>query len=459
MKKGIDMTQGSLLRKIVFFTIPIILTGILQLLFNAMDMVVVGRYSGEVALAAVGCTGPVVNLMLNIFMGFSVGAGIAMSQAVGEGKKGNIIETLNTSVILSVVSGLLIGVIGFFSAPFIIKYMDTPKDVVGGAVLYLRIIFIGMPANMVLNFGTALLRAIGDAKRPLYYITIAGVLNVLLNLFFVIVLHMDVEGVALATIISQIVAAGLTVRNLIIGNEYFKLNLKDIKINRKKLSTIMKIGLPAGIQGSLFSISNILIQSSINSYGTIVVAGNSAANNIEGFVYIAMNAFYQAALSFAGQNMGAKKYSRVTQTMFICIGLVMTTGIILGNAIYAFGDNLLDFYIPGNTEAIAYGLRRMAMVGRFYFLCGIMEVTTGILRGVGYSFSSMIVSVVGVCGIRIVWIYTIYKWINTLECLYSSYIFAWIIVSFVNFIVYFVLSKKNNLIVRNDESQMLSERT
>lgn len=448
MKKGIDMTEGPILQKIVFFTLPIILTGILQLLFNAMDMVVVGRYSGDIALAAVGCTGSVINLMLNIFMGFSVGAGIAMSQAVGEGSKSNIDKTLNTSVILSIASGILIGAIGFISTPFIMAYMDTPIEVIDEAILYLRIIFVGMPANMVLNFGASLLRAIGDAKRPLYYISVAGIINVILNLFFVIVLHMDVEGVAFATIISQIIAAVLTVRNLIVGNEYFKLNIKAINMSKKKLSMIIKIGLPAGIQGSLFSISNILIQSSINIYGTVVVAGNSAANNIEGFVYIAMNAFYHAAMTFTGQNMGAKKYSRITRTMFICITLVMATGIILGNMIFAFGNNLLAFYIPENIEAVAYGMRRMAIVGRFYFLCGIMEVTTGVLRGMGYSLQSMIVSVIGVCGIRIVWIFTIYKWINTLECLYASYIFAWIIVFFVNVIAYFVLNRKNNPVSR-----------
>lgn len=444
MKKGMDMTSGSLLGKIAVFTVPIILTGILQLFFNAMDMVVVGRYAGDVALAAVGCTGSVVNLMVNVFMGFSVGAGIVMSQAVGAAKQREIDETLNTSVILSIVSGILVAIIGFFAAPFIMKVMDTPLDIIDKSVLYLRIIFLGMPANMVLNFGASLLRSIGDAKRPLYYLSAAGVINVILNLFFVIVLHMDVDGVAIATIVSQIIAAGLTVRSLIVGNEYFKLNPKKISINRKRLLKIIKIGLPAGIQSSLFSISNMLIQSSINAYGTVVVAGNSAASNIEGFVYIAMNSFYQAAITFAGQNMGAKKYSRITKTMFICFGLVLVVGILLGSVVYEFGDVFLDFYAPGNTEAISYGLRRMAIIGRFYFLCGLMEITTGILRGMGYSMSSMIVSVFGVCGLRIVWIYTIYRWINTLECLYSSYIFSWIMVFLINLAVYFFIRRKYN---------------
>ena len=444
MQKGMDMTNGPLLKKIVFFTIPVMLTGILQLFFNAMDMVVVGRYAGDTALAAVGCTSSVVNLMINVFIGFSVGAGIVMGQSVGAGKKKDIDETLNTSVFLGIVSGVFVGIVGFFAAPAIMSMMDTPEDVLPKSVLYLRILFVGMPANMVLNFGAALLRSIGDSKRPLYYLSFAGVINVLLNLFFVIVFKMDVDGVAIATITSQIVAATLTVASLIRGNEHFKLDLKKIRINKKILSKIIKIGLPAGIQSSLFSISNVLIQSSINAYGTVVVAGNAAASSVEGFVYTSMNSFYQAALSFTGQNMGAKKYERITRTMLLCFGLVTVVGLLMGNGVYIFGKQLIGFYVPKNPEAVAYGLKRVAIIGRFYFLCGMMEITTGVLRGMGYSLSSMLVSVFGVCGFRILWIYTVYKWINTLNCLYSSYIVSWIIVFSINLITYFIIRRKYN---------------
>lgn len=440
--KSIDMCSGPLAGKILAFTIPVILSGVLQLLFNAMDMVVVGRFAGSISLAAVGSTSSLTNLLVNFFIGFSISSGIVISHAIGAKRKRDIHEIVHTSAVASVVSGILVGIIGFVFSPLILGAMGSPENVIGKSVTYLRIIFLGMPANMVYNFGASMLRATGETKKPLYYLTIAGIINVVLNLLFVIVFRMDVAGVALATIISQTVSAVLVVRELMRGNEYFRLQLKEIKIYKDKLSKIITIGLPSGIQSSLFSISNVLIQSSINSFGAVAIAGNSAGSNIEGFVYVVMNSFYQAAITFAGQNMGAKKYSRITKTALISIAFASGLGFLLGQGVYIFGRELLGIYIPEDLVSIEFGLKRLQIIGTTYFFCGIMEVMTGILRGMGYSLISMIVSLFGACFLRVIWIYTVFAKIHTLKCLYISYPVSWILVACVDILIYYILMKK-----------------
>lgn len=430
----IDMCNGPLAGKLLRFTIPLMLSGILQLLFNAADIVVVGRFAadGNTALAAVGSTGSLINLIVNLLIGLSVGASVVVSRSFGARNAAAVDRAVHTAITVAAVGGVIVGIFGFCFASTFLSWMDTPQSVLAPASLYVRIYFCGLPAMMLYNFGSSILRAVGDTRRPLVYLSIAGVVNVVLNLIFVIVLHIDAAGVALATVISQCVSAFLVIRCLIVDGGTVKLNLRHLGIHRGELAQIVRIGLPAGIQGSLFSISNVLIQSSVNSFGEIVMAGNAAAGNIEGFIYTAMNAFYQATLNFTGQNVGAGKMDRVRRVALLSTGMVTLVGGVLGSAAYLFGEQLLAIYRPGETEVIAAGMIRLSYVGIPYFLCGIMEVLVGSLRGLGRSIMPMIVSLLGACGLRIVWIYTIFAASHTIETLYISYPISWIATSAVH---------------------------
>lgn len=423
-KYEIDMCNGPLLGKIILFYIPLMLSGILQLLFNAADIVVVGRFAGDEALAAVGSTSSLINLLVNVFLGLSVGANVLVSRYYGAKQPKELSEMVHTAILTSIVSGLLLVFVGYFISKPVLMLMDTPEDVIGMSVLYIRIYFAGMPVMMLYNFGSAILRAVGDTKRPLYYLTAAGVINVVLNLFFVIVFHMGVAGVALATVISQGVSAGLVILCLIRSDAEYRLELKKLKINSDKLWKMVCIGLPAGLQGALFSISNVLIQSSVNSFGKIAMAGNTASSNIEGFVYVSMNALYQTSISFTGQNYGAKKFDRIKKILVICLALVIGVGLILGNGVYFLNGTLLQLYTK-NPEAIAYGALRMSIICTSYCLCGMMDVIVGSIRGMGYGIMPMLVSLTGACLFRIFWIYTIFQKVHTLQCLYLSYPISW----------------------------------
>ena len=437
----IDMTSGPLLSKICMFAIPLALSGILQLLFNAADIVVVGNFAGSTALAAVGSTGALINLIVNVFIGLSVGTNVLVARYYGAGQGKDLTETVHTSITTSLVSGAILIFVGVLLAKPLLSLMGTPDDVIDQAALYMRIFFIGMPANMLYNFGAAVLRAVGDTKRPLYFLLIAGVVNVVLNLFFVIVCHMDVAGVAIATVVSQCISAVLVTLCLVKSDGPYRLDLKKLGIKKDKLLGIAKIGLPAGVQGAIFSISNVLIQSSINSFGSVAMAGSTAASNIEGFVYTAMNAFHQAALSFTGQNIGAGKHKRVGKIMGVCVFLVSVVGLVLGMSAYLFGNQLLRIY-SSDPEVIAYGLERMMVICTVYFICGIMDVLVGSLRGMGYSVVPMIVSVVGVCGLRVLWIYTFFAMNHTLFNLYLSYPVSWFITGAIHFVSYLVIHHK-----------------
>lgn len=425
--KTTDMTQGPLLSQIILYTIPIILTGVLQLLFNAADLVVVGRYCGSISVGAVGATGPVINLITNLFIGFSVGSGVSVAHAIGAGKEEDVRRVVRTSIPLAAICGLILTVVGVCGAEYILKLMDTPDDAIKLSTLYMRIYFCGITSSMLYNFGAAILRAAGDTRSPLIHLTIAGVLNVILNLIFVIVFDMNVGGVALATAISQTLSAFLILRTLAKRTDNCRLVLKEMHIYKRQLLRILQIGFPAGIQGSLFSISNVLIQSSVNSFGSIAMSGNAAAQNIEGFVYTAMNSVSQSALNFTGQNHGAGKYDRVRKTMYISLGFVAVVGLILGVSSYIFSKPLLSIYISDSAEAVQYGAVRLLYICVPYFLCGIMDVSTGLLRGLGSSILPMIITVAGVCGFRVVWIYTIFRIpeYHTLKVLYISYIISW----------------------------------
>lgn len=436
-----DMCNGSIFKKLLIFALPLMLSGILQLLFNAADIVVVGKFTGSHALAAVGSTGALINLFVNVFIGFSIGTNVLVAQYFGARDEKNVQETVHTSILLGIVGGFILIVAGIVFAKPMLEWMDTPDNVLEHAVLYMRIYFVGMPAMLVYNFGAAILRAIGDTKRPLYYLLSAGVINVVLNLFFVIVLDMGVAGVAAATVASQVVSAVLIVRCLMQSEGIYRLNLHELKLHRKKLIRIVQIGLPAGLQGAVFSLSNVLIQSSVNSFGSVAMAGNTAAGNIEGFVYTSMNAIYQTALSFTSQNVGGGRQDRIPKIIFQCMAIVIVIGAVMGNLAYQCGPFLLGIY-SSDPEVIQFGMSRMQIICQWYFLCGIMDVAVGILRGLGYSVIPMLVSLTGACGLRVLWIFTVFAWKHSLFVLYLSYPITWIVTFTVHLICLLMIWKR-----------------
>lgn len=424
----IDMCNGSILKKMLIFAIPLMCSSVLQLLFNAADIIVVGRYAGDHALAAVGSNTALINLLTNLFIGLSIGANVLVARMYGAKKDTELKKTVHTSILLSILSGILLMVVGIVGARQILIWMQTPKEVLDLAVLYLRIYFLGMISLMVYNFGSAILRAVGDTRRPLYYLTMAGGINVVLNLIFVIGFRMGVAGVASATVISETVSALLILNCMRKEEGGIRFEWKSLHLDRKVLIQILKIGLPAGFQGIIFALSNVVIQSSVNGFGAIVVAGNSAAANIEGFVYVSMNALYQTTLSFVSQNMGAGKYKRINRILFTGQFLVILVGLIMGNAVVFWGRELLNIY-SSDSRVISAGLTRMNVIARTYALCGMMDVMVGALRGIGYSIMPMLVSLIGACGLRLVWLATVFqiKAYHTPTMIYLSYPITWII--------------------------------
>ena len=436
-----DMTEGPLTTKIIKFTIPVMLSGILQLLFNTADVIVVGRFTGKTALAAVGSTGSLINLLVSLFMGLSIGTNVLVARYQGAKDDKAVSETVHTSVALGIIGGFILLVIGVIATRPLLEMMATPEDVIDQSTLYMRILFLGMPLNLILNFGAAILRAIGDTKRPLYYLTIAGVINVILNILLVTVFSLGVSGVAIATVISEGVSCGLILLCLKHETGAIRLHLNKIRITTEKCIDIMKIGLPAGLQGCIFSISNVLIQSSVNSFGSTVMAGNTAASNIEGFVYVSMNSLHQTCISFTSQNFGAGKFKRIKMVLINCLIIVTITGLVLGNSAYFFGKFLLSAY-NNEAEVISYGLIRLSIISTMYFLCGLMDVMVGAMRGIGYSILPMIVSLVGACGLRIVWIYTVFVKFRTLDILFISYPVTWTITFLSHLVCYYIVTRK-----------------
>lgn len=428
----IDMCNGPLTRKIITYCIPLALSGILQLLYNAADIIVVGRFSGPTALAAVGSTGSLINLIVNLLIGLSVGASVCVANFYGAGREKDVRETVHTAMLISVIGGVIVAVVGMVFAKTFLGWMGSPDDVIDQATLYLRIYFAGMPLTMAYNFASAIFRAQGDTKRPLYYLAVSGLVNVILNLIFVIVFKMGVAGVATATVVAQAVSTTLIILCMIRSHSVIHLQRDMLRIHGDKLKEIVRVGLPAGLQGTIFSISNVLIQSSINSFGSIAIAGNSASSNLEGFMYTSMNSVYQAALSFAGQNMGARKYSRLKKVLCNCLAIVTGIGIGMGAITYLFRYQLLGIY-SSDMDVINFGIERLELFCLTYFTCGAMDVMVGQMRGMGYSIVPMIVSLVGVCGIRIVWIFTVFKASNSLLTLYMSYPVSWVVTLAVHF--------------------------
>lgn len=443
-KTSAYMCEGPLLKKIILYAVPVVLTGVLQLLFNAVDLIIVGRFAGSLCLAAVGATGSIINLIVNLFIGLSIGAGVLVAQGIGAGSYENVYKTVHTAVPSAVIGGAGLTVIGVSCSRLFLEWMGTSPDVIDMSVSYMRIYFCGMIVSMVYNFGASILRAAGDIKSPLIFLSAAGVLNVILNVVFVVGFKMNVSGVALATVISQTLSAVLIIFALSRREDACRLYFKELKISKPHLKGMIKIGLPAGIQSSLFSISNVLIQSSINSFGSVVMSGNAASANIEGFVYVSMNALQQTATNFTGQNYGAKLYKRIDRIVLICLACVSVVGLGLGNFCVLFSRKLLGIYITDSVEALEIGVLRMAYIAAPYFLDGIMEVMTGALRGMGRSALPMAVTIAGVCVFRVVWIFTVFSVprFHTLEVLYISYPISWTITFLVELIAYLALMRK-----------------
>ena len=443
------MIKGPLLPNIIAYTVPIILTSILQLLFNAADLVVVGRFCGSVSVAAVGSTGAITNLIVNLFIGLSVGAGVTVAHALGAREDEIVRRTVHTALPAALVSGVVLTIVGVVFSESLLRMMDTPEEVLPLSAVYMRIYFAGITFTMVYNFCSSILRAVGDTKSPLIFLTIAGIINVVLNVVFVTLFDMNVAGVALATTISQGISAVLVVMVLMRRKDVCRLNLSQMRFYKPQLIKMIRIGLPAGIQGSLFSISNVLIQSSINSFGQTLMSGNAAAQNIEGFIYAALNAFHQTAVNFIGQNVGAHQYQRVKKTLWICLACVAVVGLGGSFLAYTFGPSLLSIYITDSVEAISYGMLRLSCVCLPYFICGLMDVSTGALRGMGASMVPMIISVLGVCGIRIGWIATIFQvpQFHTPRCLYTSYPVSWIITFAIQMLAFFAVYRKHKRLV------------
>lgn len=421
-----SITEGPILKSVFTYTLPIILTSILQLLFNAADLIVVGRFCGSASVAAVGATGSLTTLIVNLFIGLSVGAGVAVAHAYGANDDLTLHRTVHTAITTSIVAGAVLTIVGVTYSETFLRLMDTPENILPLSATYMRIYFFGIIFNMLYNYSASILRAVGDTKRPLIFLSIAGVVNVGLNVIFVTVFDMNVAGVALATTISQAVSAILVLLSLMHRTDACRLFSRELKIHKAEFLKIIKIGLPAGIQSSLFAISNVIIQSSVNSFGEDFMSGAAAASNIEGFVYVTLNAFMQTAINFVGQNYGAGNYKRVLKVFWTCIASVLSVGIVVCIAVYMAAPQLLKIYITDSPQAIADGLLKMQFICLPYFLCGLMEVTTGAIRGMGSSFVTMVISVLGVVGLRIGWIYTVFAAHHTPETLFISYPVSWI---------------------------------
>lgn len=433
----IDMCNGPILKKMLIFTVPLMCSSVLQLLFNAADIVVVGHFAGDNSLAAVGSNSALIGLLTNLFLGLSIGSNVLAAKYFGAKDDKKLSKVVHTSILLSIMSGAVLTIIGVAGARRILIWMQTPDEVLDLATTYLRVYFIGMVGMMLYNFGSAILRAVGDTKRPLYFLFGAGIVNVILNLILVVIVKMDVAGVAIATVISQFISAFLIIRCLRHEEGGIHLDIHRLHMDKNVFVEILEIGLPAGFQGILFSLSNVIIQSSINTFGATVMAGNSAAANVEQFVYFAMNAFYQSTISFTSQNYGAKNYHRITKILWTSQLCVTAVGVVFGNLVVIFGHTLLELY-TSSEEVMQAGMIRFGIVARTYALCGIMDVMVGALRGIGYSVMPMIVSLMGACVFRLVWLATIFKVerFHSAVTVYDSYPISWILTVAVHIICF-----------------------
>ena len=440
-KYEIDMCNGSILDKLVSFSIPLMLSGILQLLFNAVDIIVVGQFTGNEALAAVGSTTALINVFVNLFIGISLGASVLAARFYATGQEKEMSETVHTSITLALISGIAMGIIGVIAAKGALELMDTPDNVLNLSTLYMRIYFMGMPFFMLYNYGAAILRAVGDTKRPLLFLIISGATNVVLNLLLVIQFHLGVSGVAIATVISQCISCILVLRCLYLSDGSYQLRFNKLGMKTRYVKQIFQIGIPAGIQSTIINFSNVLLQSSVNSFGSVAMAGYTAANNILGFLYVSVNSITQACMSFTSQNYGVRKFKRMDKVLLECLGLTVIVALVLGGGSYLFGAELMHIYTK-STKVIECGVDIMLYTTVTYFLCGIMDLLPGALRGMGHSTVPMILSVIGTVGTRIVWIYVIFPCHRSLDFLFISYPVSWLLTIVMQVICFYFVRKK-----------------
>lgn len=435
------MCNGSIMDKLISFSLPLMLSGILQLMFNAVDIIVVGRFSGSQALAAVGSTTALINVFTNLFIGISLGANVLAARFFAAGKQEEMSETVHTSILLALISGIAMAFVGLLFSRGALELMGTPGDVIDHSVLYMRIYFMGMPFFMLYNYGAAILRAVGDTKRPLIFLIISGLINAGLNMVLVIAFHLDVAGVGIATVISQMISCVLVLRCLHHTESSYQLRFSKLKINRQYLKQIFQVGVPAGIQSTVINFSNALLQSSVNSFGSVAMAGYTAANNILGFLYASVNAVTQACMSFTSQNYGVRKFKRMDKVLLDCIVISMVIALTLGCGAYFFGPQILQIY-TSDAEVIRCGMEILAFTTIPYFLCGIMDLFPGALRGMGHSGVPMILSIIGTVGTRIVWIFGIFPHHRSLEILFISYPASWILTIVMQVICFGFVRKK-----------------
>ena len=440
-KFEIDMVNGSIMDKMISFALPLMLSGILQLLFNAVDIIVVGRFSGSQSLAAVGSTSSLINMLTNLFIGISLGANVLAARFYAAGKHKEMSETVHTAIATAFVSGVIMIFVGILLSRPALELMDTPSDVIELSTLYIRIYFLGMPFFMLYNYGAAILRAVGDTKRPLIFLVISGVVNACLNMLLVIVFHLDVAGVAIATVISQVISCVLVIGCLYKTDAVYRLRFKKLRINRKYLVQIFRIGIPAGLQSTLISFSNVLLQSSVNSFGSIAMAGYTAANNILSFLYMAANAVTQACMSFTSQNFGARKPKRMDRVIIDGMILQFVICLILGTLAYVFGSQISSIYTD-NSDVIKCSVEILALTTIPYFLCGIMDAWPGIIRGMGRSTVPMILCIIGTVGVRILWIFFFFPHHRTLRYLFISYPVSWIATIIMQLAYFFIIRKE-----------------
>ena len=451
----VDMTSGNLFGKLFLVSIPLVFQGLLQLLYNAADLIVCGTFGSGHAVGAISATGALTNLIINLFFGLSVGSNVLMAKTYGQQDKEKAKRIVDTSIIFAIFFGILVGLFGFFLSKYFLVWMGTTEDVIDLSTIYLKIYFTGLPASMLFNFGAALLRATGDTKHPFYYLTFSGIINVLLNLLFVIVFKLDVAGVAIATVISQYISAILIFISLLRSKGFFTLKLKGMRLYRKEALEIIRIGLPAGMQGVIFSLSNVIIQSSVNSLGTNVMDGNGASSSLEGFIYTAMNAVATTSVAFVSANVGARKLYNIKKIVLYAFSLIFLINVVICGLIYLFQDQLLSLYIS-HDEAIVAAKQRLFIFLISYFTCGFMDTLAQGMRGLGYSLTPTIVTLIGVCAVRIIWIFTIFRTgiMHNIEGIIISYPISWILTAIVHAIMFTFVYKKE---VRKEKMELLYE--
>ena len=435
------MCNGTIMDKLVSFSLPLMLSGILQLMFNAVDVIVVGRFAGSQALAAVGSTTALINMFVNLFMGISLGTNVLAARFFAAGKDRQMSETVHTSIAFAAISGIVMVFVGIFFSKFALELMATPADVIEQSTLYMRIYFLGMPFFMLYNYGAAILRAVGDTKRPLIFLIISGVINAVLNMILVIVFHLAVAGVAIATVFSQMISCILVLRCLYRSEGSYQFRFSKLMLKGCYLKQIFQVGVPAGIQSTVINFSNVLLQSSVNSFGSIAMAGYTAANNILGFLFVSVNSVTQACMSFTSQNYGVRKGKRMDKILVDCMILSMIVALVLGGGSYIFGSQILRIYTE-NEEVIRCGMEILSYTTLTYFLCGFMDLFPGAMRGMGFSAAPMLLSIVGTVGTRIVWIFGIFPRYRSLSVLFISYPVSWILTIAMQVVCFFIVRRK-----------------